>query len=536
MAMQRDIRVIGLTFVAVSGMIGSGWLFAPLLASELAGPAALISWAIGGFAMFLLALTFAEISAMLPVPGGIARVPQFSHGNVVAMAMGWSAWVGYLTTAPIEVEAMLKYLAPHAHWIYTSTGTSSELSFWGIVLCTGFLLVFTVINAVGVKFFTYINTSITWAKIVIPLIVFVALIASRFEPANLEAGGGFAPFGIEGILAAVSSGGVIFAFIGFRHAIDLAGEAHRPHVTVPVALILSIAICLVIYGGIQIAYIGAMEPADLSNGWGHIKLSDDYGPLGALAAAAGVLWLVSLLNVAAVVSPFGGGLVATGSNARLTMAIAENGFFPKIIAALSKRGVPLNALILNWFLSILAFVFLPFNEIVALNGSAIILSFIVGPIAVIALRELMPDHSRPFKVPLVNVVAPIAFVVSTLIVYWSGWDTVWRLGLCLVVGFVIFLFRVQRTGGKNMDLREAKWLLPYLLGVGIISFLGDFGGGLKVFSFGWDMLICAVFGYAAYVYAVRLHLPQEKFDAYLEDAREHLVGVYGHSFDTENKL
>ncbi len=58
--------------------------------------------------MLLLALTFAEISAMLPVPGGIARIPQFSHGNVVAVAMGWSGWVGYNTTASIEVEAMLR--------------------------------------------------------------------------------------------------------------------------------------------------------------------------------------------------------------------------------------------------------------------------------------------------------------------------------------------------------------------------------------------------------------------------------------------
>ncbi len=151
MAMKRDIGLIGLTFVAVSGMVGSGWLFAPLLASQLAGPAALVSWAIGGVAMLLLALTFVEISAMLPVPGGIARVPQFSHGNVVAMAMGWSAWIGYLTTAPVEVEATLKYQAPHAQWLYVATGATKVLSTWGVVVSAGFLLIFNFINAVGVK-------------------------------------------------------------------------------------------------------------------------------------------------------------------------------------------------------------------------------------------------------------------------------------------------------------------------------------------------------------------------------------------------
>ncbi|MCP5978831.1 aspartate:proton symporter, partial [Klebsiella pneumoniae] len=61
--LKREIGLIGLTFVAVSGIIGSGWLFAPLLAAQHAGPAALIAWVIGGAAMLLFALTFAEISA-----------------------------------------------------------------------------------------------------------------------------------------------------------------------------------------------------------------------------------------------------------------------------------------------------------------------------------------------------------------------------------------------------------------------------------------------------------------------------------------
>ena len=104
MQLNREIGLVGLTFVAVGGIIGSGWLFAPLLAAKAAGPAALIAWAIGAFAMLLLAVTFAEISAMLPVPGGIAAVPQFSHGNVVSMAMGYTAWIGYNTTAPIEAR------------------------------------------------------------------------------------------------------------------------------------------------------------------------------------------------------------------------------------------------------------------------------------------------------------------------------------------------------------------------------------------------------------------------------------------------
>ena len=104
LALQRSIGLTGLTFVAVSGIIGSGWLFAPMLTAQVAGPGAVISWLIGGTAMLLLTLCFAEIVALLPVAGGIARIPHFTHGDLTSMMLGWTAWVGYNTAAPIGKE------------------------------------------------------------------------------------------------------------------------------------------------------------------------------------------------------------------------------------------------------------------------------------------------------------------------------------------------------------------------------------------------------------------------------------------------
>lgn len=513
MHMHRDIGLIGLTFVAVSGVIGSGWLFAPLLAAQHAGPAAMIAWVLGGLAILLLAVTFAEISAMLPVPGGIARVPQFSHGNVVAMAMGWSGWVGYNTTAPIEVEAMLRYLAPHVHWLYDGPGS---LSWAGVALAGALLVVFTIINAYGVKFFARVNTTITWAKIVIPLVVVVALVASRFETTNFVEGGGFAPYGLQGILAAVSSGGIIFSYIGFRHAVDMAGEVRNPGFTVPAALLLSLLICFIVYGGIQLAFLGALPAGAAAGGWATLKIGGEFGPLGAIAASLGLVWLVSLLNAGAVVGPFGGGLVAVGSNARVAFALAENGFFPKVFATLSARGVPLAALLLNLAFAVLAFVLVPFNELVRLNSSAVVLSFVVGPIAVVALRSLMPARARPFRLPAVHLLATVAFVVATLIVYWSGWGTVWRLGLCLLAGLVLFLVNARSARRDGLDLGEAAWLVPYVVGIGVISYLGAFGG-TGLIGFGWDIAVIAVFGAAVFAYAIHCRLAPEKLARYLEE-------------------
>jgi amino acid transporter len=517
--MRRDIGFIGLTFVAVSAMVGSGWLFAPLLASQAAGPAAIVAWVIGAIAILLLALTYAEISAMLPVAGGIARVPQFSHGNVVSTAMGWSAWIGYNATAPVEVEAMLRYLAPHLQWLYeadSACALTSTLSWAGTAPATAFLVLFAAINAIGVKFFTYLNSTITWAKIAIPLIITATFITARFEPSNFVADG-FAPFGLKGILAAVSSGGIIFSYIGFRHAVDMAGEVKRPGVIIPLALVSSVAICFVLYASLQFAFIGALSsPADLSGGWSRLASTGSFGPLEMIASSLGLVWLISLLNAGAVIGPFGGGLVATGSNARLTYALAENGFFPRLLATLSARGVPLRGLVLNLVFSALIFVLLPFEEIVKLNSSAIMLSFIAGPIGVVALRHLLPYRNRPLRLPAVEILAGAAFIIATLVLYWSGWDTLWRLGFYLLAGLVLFLIHVGRNGAANLDLAEAAWLPPYLIALGLVSAFGSFGGTGDI-PFGWDIVILVGLSVVTFQIAVRCRLPQEKLDRYLAE-------------------
>src|SRR5688572_32865043 len=68
-ALQRQIGPVALLFTGITGIIGSGWLFASLCAAQIAGPAAIISWIIGGGVALLLALIYAEIGGMLPLAG-----------------------------------------------------------------------------------------------------------------------------------------------------------------------------------------------------------------------------------------------------------------------------------------------------------------------------------------------------------------------------------------------------------------------------------------------------------------------------------
>ena len=515
MPLNRSIGLTGLTFVAVSGIIGSGWLFAPLLTSQLAGPSSVVAWLIGGVAMLILALCFAEATSVMPVAGGIARLPHFTHGDVTSSVLGWSAWVGYNTAAPIETIAMLEYLDWQFPWMFLGSPQKGALSLSGCCVAMVVLVCFVGINALGAAIFAKANIWITWVKLIVPVVIGSVILFTQFEPGNFVHGG-FAPFGIEGIFAAVSTGGVIFALIGFRHAIDLAGEVRRPHITIPLALTIALIICVGIYVLLQVAFIGALQPKQLEGGWAKIQFDDDLGPMAAIAIGLGIGWANTLLYSGAVIAPFGGGLVSTGSMARLTYALSQNGFFPKYFEQLSKRGVATRALFMNLLFGALIVFLVSFEEAIAINSAAITLSFCAGPLSVYAFRVHLPDASRPFKLPCVGLVARLGFIVATLVVYWSGWDTTWRLGLVVIVGMIFFLIKklmIDRVSWSKLDVRESCWLLPYGAGIGGISYLGNFEGR-GILASPWDLVAVVVLSLIVFEIAYRCRLSNEVAEQY----------------------
>ncbi|MBC2933740.1 APC family permease [Nocardioides sp. zg-1228] len=513
-APDRSIGTIGLTFVAVGGVVGSGVLFAPLFAAQQAGPAAIIAWPIAGLMLVTVALVYAEISAMLPVVGGLGLLPTYSHGQGVGIAIGWVAWVGYVTAAPIETQAMLEYASnePAFDWLFVAGAASdgeSALSLPGIAAATVVLVAFTGLNAFGVALFTRINSALTWVKLVIPVAIAVALL-TRFSTAPIRETG-FAPEGMTGVLSAITTGGVVFAFLGFRHALDLAGEARRPQVTIPVALVGGILICTVLFTLLQLGFVGAVDPAELDSGWAGLDKGGANGPLAALLSGLGMTVLAKLVVADAVLGPFGAGLVSTASTGRLTVAVAQNGLFPRALSAFSRHGVPMRAMVLNLVVGLaLLLAFRDgWSELLSYNSGAIVLSMCLGPVTVMALRHQVPDRVRPFRLHAVSVMARVAFVVITLIIYWTGWETMVKLTIPIAVGVAVLAWRVLRDPQLrgSLALGSLVWLGPYYAGALLLTFLGRFGGGRDVLPAGVDMVVVTVFALALFEWGVRSALP-----------------------------
>jgi len=79
---------------------------------------------------------------------------------------------------------------------------------------------------------------------------------------------------------------------------------------------------------------------------------------------------------------------------------------------------------------------------------------------------------------------------------------VWRLGVAIVVGFVVMAPAWRPSGAGPLGWRAARWLVPYLIGMGVISRLGTFGNGTGDLPVGWDFAVIALFSLAIYYWAM----------------------------------
>jgi amino acid transporter len=387
----------------------------------------------------------------------------------------------------------------------------------GIVAAVVLMAIFTSINFLGIRKLAYTNSAATWWKIGVPLLTIFVLGIANFHGGNFTAADGFSPYGAKGVLAAVSTSGIIFALLGFEQADQLAGESANPKRDIPRAVIGSVIIGAIIYIALQVVFLGALPASQIHGTWAKAAYTTMTGPFAQLASLVAVGWLATILYIDAVISPGGTGLIYTTATSRVSYGLSRNGYFPTAYETTNRRAVP-------WFGLITAFVvgcicFLPFpswKSLVGLITSASVLMYAGAPLAFGVFRRRLPNVERPYRAPLGAVLAPLSFVVANLLILWSGWTTDWKLGLAILLGYVILAG--TRLLGLNsvsprLDLRAAQWLPVYLVGMGVIVYLSDFGP-LKnpVFPLWWDMVVVAVFSVIVYYWAMAVALPAERIE------------------------
>jgi amino acid transporter len=508
-SLRRSLGLRSLTLAVVTGTIGSGWLFAPFYAAKAAGPDSLLAWLVGGTLAFALALVFAELGALVPSSGALAQIPLLSHGRSAGFIGGWCAWIAYLTLPTIEVLAMLQYLASSLPWLTADGGQGQVLSGAGLAVAAVLLLLMAWINLAGISWLARWIDGLTSWKLVVPLLVSVALMLAAGHWGNLRASAG--P-DLAGLVSATSGGGILFSLLGFRTAMDLAGEARNPQRTVPLAMALGLGVSLAIYLVLQLAFLVAVPPELLAGGWGELRLTAHGGPLVAIAMGLGMGWVVGLLLSDAVISPGATALAYMGVSARVAWMMGRCGLMPASLGRLNRQAVPAVALLWSLAIGLLLLLGGPsWQRVVSFLTATLVIALAVGPVSLLALRRQLPAEPRPFRLPGAELWCPLTFVAASWAVLWCGRAAL-EGAVALVLLPALLFCGLQRQRGHAIDARHGAWWVLYLGGLLGIAELTAPGRPLPLGT-GPQLLLVAGFALLVFPLAVRSRLPRVSADA-----------------------
>ena len=510
---RREVGSIALLFTGLGSIIGSGWLFGAWRAAGLAGSSAIWAWVLGAAIMTTIALTYAELGAMFPESGGTVRYGHYSHGSLVGFIAAWANWISTVSALPVEAEASVQYMASWpwrwAQDLYVHLPDGhGELTAPGLAIAAGLMIVYFLLNFWSVKLFAHSNTAITTFKLIVPAATGLALIAAGFHAENfgVDAHGESNSTNLAAVLTAVATAGIVFSFNGFQNPVNLAGEARDPARSIPFAVLGSILLATVIYVILQLAYLGAVPPALLAKaGWHGL---DFRSPFAQLALIVNLNWLAMLLYADAFVSPSGTGITYTAGTARMIYGMVRNGTLPGVLGRLHPvYGVPRAAM---WFNLIVSFLFLFFFRgwatLAAVISVALIISYLIGPVSALALRRTAARMHRPFRVAGLPVIAALAFIFATELLYWAQWPLTGEIILLIVIALPVYLFyqAKDRWADFARQLRASWWLIVYLPTIAFVSWAGSARfGGHDYLTWGWDLMVVAALGLMLFIWGAK---------------------------------
>jgi APA family basic amino acid/polyamine antiporter len=411
-------------------------------AAQHAGPAVALSFLLASFVCLLAALCYAEFAGLVPVCGSAYSYAYATMGEGVAWMIGWCllleylmsgslvaiGWSGYATATLANFGIHLPDALTGAPLAMVNehvvrSGKLFDLPAVLITLFTGWLVLR------GTSLSAKVNDIVVGLKILAIIAVVIAALPYiephrwvPFIPPNTGVSGSF---GISGVMRA--AGVLFFAYVGFDSISTLGQETKNPQKTIPLALLISLGVCVVIYVSVAMTMTGIADFHTLDVADPISKALASQGSKLALAQVCiGVVAIFGLVSVL---------LVTLLGQVRIFYAMGRDGLLPPAFARIHPhyKTPYVGSIVTAVGAALFAGVF-PLDLLGDLVSIGTLLAFAVVSAGVLILRKTMPDAHRPFKTPFMPF-TPILAVLScvALMVSLSN-GTWWRLGLWLVIG------------------------------------------------------------------------------------------------------
>lgn len=513
--LRKELSFTELVIIGVAGAVGTGILFSTAAMTGSAGPGSVLAWLLGGIFYFFIGLTYAELVTTYPEAGGPSRYALYTHGWFTNMINSMADLIWYIFIPPIEAFAVVDGLSVFYPFLVTSSGAPSLL---GAIVAVILMLLMIPFNYYGVKAFGLSTASLGTVKLAFYVAAAIALAAAFFDSRNLFSYHGFLPFGFAGVFLAIPF--AMFAFGGIRVLPDYAEES-RDFRKLPLAIIMVVIGQLLIYLLLDFVFVTGINWSKLGIAAGDwvsvssipgnpfITMAHDYN--------AGLLFILTV--IIGIVGPFVVGYIYLGGGTRVLFAQGRTRIMPNLVKYIHDRySIPYWALIITALVgAVLAFLAAPVPSIYGLIEDAVVagyLGFSVNPVAMIVSRR---QGVTKYRIPGGSIIAPIAFASAALIIFWSGWVSVYYAVILLTGAAAIFgviLPLVRETAGR--DLRyflNSLWYIAYIAFLTVMTYIGS-DGALNLIPFNYATLITVVVSLVVfYPWGVLSGLRQKLSDA-----------------------
>jgi L-asparagine transporter-like permease len=327
--LHRTLSASRMTMIAIGGAIGTGLFLGSAFAIGFAGPAVLISYLIGAVIALLLMGCLAEMTVAHPTAGSFGVYAEFYLGPLAGFLVRYAYWTCIVLAVGTEVTAVALYMQ---FWFPTLPG-------W--LWIVGFSALLIAVNARSVNVFgavEYWFSAIKVSAIVIFIVLgtYVVLRAPAVAAHNYGIAGGFFPKGLWGAWVAVIV--AFFSYLSIEMIAVAAGEAAQPELAVMRAFRATV-FRLILFYLLTLALILAIVPWTAA-GTTESPFVQVMRTLN-VPVAAGIFNFVILV---AALSAMNSQLYIT---TRMMFSLARAGYAPARFGVLSRRGVPLQTLLLS---------------------------------------------------------------------------------------------------------------------------------------------------------------------------------------------
>lgn len=441
--------------VVIGTAIGSGIFLVPTdMVKAVGSPSAVFTvWIFGGILTLFGALTYAELSAMLPDAGGEYVYLNAAYGPFFGFIYGWTqTWVAKAASIATLGTGFFYYLGDFfpvldkalytIHLPIGPHGGPLEIRA-GQLLAIGVILFLAAVNYLGVRVGGNMQVAVTALKIsLIGGVILAGLLSSRGNVANFHSRMMADPGGVSGFFVALVA--ALWAYDGWNNAGMLGSEVEHPQKNLPRALIFGTLAMIGIYLLTNLAYFYILSAAEVGSSE-RVAADTMRRVLGQGGAAA--------VSVAAMISIFAAlnGSILSGS--RVPYAMARDGLFFSGVARVNPRfRTPSAAIMLLGVWSSLVLLSGRYQQLYTLVIFPSWILYGMTAASVIVLRKKRPDLDRPYRVPGYPVV-PILFVFVACALLYSTFRSSPResgIGLALIaLGVPFYWYWKGRIGASG---------------------------------------------------------------------------------------